>query len=175
METRSLSISTCEPDGSGRYWTKPVMFGGGNPRTLRMDDQYNASMAFTFWDWWANAMNIRRVVPDIKADHIDESRDFYADFLGFQVGMDMGWVITFVSPSNPTAQLTVFRDDDSGNVQPQITIEVEDVDRAHAKAVERSLEIVYPLTIEPWGVKRFFVTDPNGIVLNVMSHLKASP
>ena len=111
-------------------------------------------------------------MPDIKTDHMDESRDFYSDFLGFQVGMDMGWVITFVSSSNPTAQLTVFRGDDSGNVQPQITIEVEDVDRAHAKAVERRLKIVYPLTIEPWGVKRFFVTDPNGIVLNVMSHLK---
>jgi catechol 2,3-dioxygenase-like lactoylglutathione lyase family enzyme len=119
-------------------------------------------------------MNIKRVVPDIKSDHIDESRDFYTDFLGFQVGMDMGWVITFVSPSNPTAQLTVFRSDDSANVQPQITIEVEDVDRAHAKAVEQSLRIVYPLTTEPWGVKRFFVTDPNGIVLNVMSHPKPS-
>jgi catechol 2,3-dioxygenase-like lactoylglutathione lyase family enzyme len=119
-------------------------------------------------------MNIKRVVPDIQSDHIDESRAFYADFLGFNVGMDMGWVITFVSPSNPTAQLTVFRGDDSANIHPQITVEVEDVDRAHAKAVERSLTIVYPLTTEPWGVKRFSVTDPNGIVLNVMSHLKHS-
>jgi hypothetical protein len=30
---------------------------------------------------------------------------------------------------------------------------------------------VYPLTNEPWGVRRFFVTDPNGIVINVMSHI----
>jgi catechol 2,3-dioxygenase-like lactoylglutathione lyase family enzyme len=120
-------------------------------------------------------MNIRRVVPDIKSDRIDESRHFYTNLLGFQVGMDMGWVITFVSPSNPTAQLTVFRRDDSANVQPQITIEVEDVDRAHAKAIEQRLEIVYPLTTEPWGVTRFFVTDPNGIVLNVMSHTKPTP
>src|SRR5437867_8035918 len=109
------------------------------------------------------AMNIRRVVPDIKSDHLDESRAFYADFLGFQVGMDMGSVITFVSPSNSTAQVTVFRGDDSAIVQPQVTIEVEDVDEAHAKAVERRLKIVYPLTIEPWGVKRFFVSDPNGM------------
>jgi len=29
---------------------------------------------------------------------------------------------------------------------------------------------VYPLTDEPWGVRRFFVRDPNGVVLNVMSH-----
>lgn len=120
------------------------------------------------------AMNIRRVVPDIKSDHLDESRDFYVGFLGFQVGMDMGWVITFVSPSNPTAQITLFRDDESANVQPQISIEVDNVDHAHAKAIERGLKIVYPLTDEPWGVRRFFVADPNGVVINVMSHAEHS-
>ena len=71
-------------------------------------------------------MSIRRVVPDIKSDHIDESRNFYADFLGFQVGMDMGWVITMMSPSNPTAQVTLFKGDDSVPVHPQMSIEVED-------------------------------------------------
>jgi hypothetical protein len=29
---------------------------------------------------------------------------------------------------------------------------------------------VYPLTDEPWRVRRFFVKDPNGAVLNVASH-----
>ena len=37
-------------------------------------------------------------------------------------------------------------------------------------AIERGLEVVYPLTDEKWGVRRFFVTDPDGLVLNVMSH-----
>jgi catechol 2,3-dioxygenase-like lactoylglutathione lyase family enzyme len=114
-------------------------------------------------------MNIKRVVPDIKSDRIDESRDFYAGFLGFHVGMDMGWVITSVSPSNPTAQITLLRADESGSVQPQMSIEVDNVDEVHAKAVERGLKIVYPLTDEPWGVRRFFVVDPNGVVINVVS------
>jgi len=115
-------------------------------------------------------MNIRRVVPDITSNRVDESRDFYAGFLGFHVGMDMGWVITFVSPFNPTAQITLLRGDASSNVQPQMSIEVDDVDEAHAKAVERGVTIAYPLTDEPWGVRRFFVTDPNGVVINVMGH-----
>ena len=29
---------------------------------------------------------------------------------------------------------------------------------------------VYPLTDEPWGVRRFFTRDPNGVVVNVLSH-----
>jgi catechol 2,3-dioxygenase-like lactoylglutathione lyase family enzyme len=118
-------------------------------------------------------MKIKRVVPDIKSDRIEESRDFYAGFLGFQIGMDMGWVITFVSRSNPTAQVTVMRRDESATVQPQMSIEVDDVDRAHAVAIERNLNIVYPLSDEPWGVRRFFVADPNGVVINILSHTTA--
>jgi uncharacterized glyoxalase superfamily protein PhnB len=52
----------------------------------------------------------------------------------------------------------------------QISVEVADVDAVHAEAVRRGLEIVYPLTDESWGVRRFFVIDPNRVVLNVMSH-----
>ena len=54
---------------------------------------------------------------------------------------------------------------------PQISIEVADVDEVHSRAVSRGLDIVYPLTNEPWGVRRFFVTDPSGIVINVMCHI----
>ena len=75
-----------------------------------------------------------------------------------------------VSPSNPTAQLSVLRQDASAPVVPQITIEIVDVDAVHAEAVRRRLELVHPLTDEPWGVRRFFVKDPNGVVLNVASH-----
>jgi uncharacterized glyoxalase superfamily protein PhnB len=51
-----------------------------------------------------------------------------------------------------------------------VTVEVDDVDKVHAAAVERDCQIVHPLTDEPWGVRRFFVVDPNGLVLNIMSH-----
>ena len=100
-------------------------------------------------------MSIRRVVPNITSATPDDSRSFYAGLLGFQVAMDMGWIMTFVSPSNPTAQVSVVRGDASAPVVPQITVEVADVDAIHA---------------EPWGVRRFFVKDPNGVVINVAAH-----
>jgi catechol 2,3-dioxygenase-like lactoylglutathione lyase family enzyme len=115
-------------------------------------------------------MTIRRVVPDISSERIDESRDFYVGLLGFRVAMDMGWVVTFASPANPTAQITLLRDDASSRAVAQVTVEVADVDAIHAEAVRRGAEIVYPLTDEAWGVRRFFVRDPNGIVLNIMCH-----
>ena len=109
-------------------------------------------------------------MPNIASDKPDACRDFYAGLLGFQVAMDMGWIVTFVSPSNPTAQVSVLREDASAPVVPQITVDVADVDAVHAEAVRRGLEIVHPLTDEPWGMRRFFVKDPNGVVLNVASH-----
>jgi catechol 2,3-dioxygenase-like lactoylglutathione lyase family enzyme len=115
-------------------------------------------------------MSIRRVVPDITSEHIDESRTFYTEFLGLNLAMDMGWILTFVSPTNPTAQVTLLRPSASPTPNPHISIEVEDVDAVHAKAVSMGLPIVYPLTDEPWGIRRFFVKDPNGVIINVASH-----
>ena len=115
-------------------------------------------------------MSIRRVMPDIRSDRFDECRTFYVELLGFEVAMDMGWIMTFVSPTNPTAQISVMRSDATAPVVPQLSVEVADVDAVHAEAVRRGLDIVYPLTDESWGVRRFFVVDPNRVVLNAMSH-----
>lgn len=119
-------------------------------------------------------MSIRRVVPDINSERVDESREFYVGVLGFTVAMDLGWVVTFASPTNPTAQITITRSDASSRIVPQVTVEVADVDAVHAEAVRRGAEIVYPLTDEPWSVRRFFLRDPNGVVINVMCH-RAGP
>ncbi len=56
-------------------------------------------------------MTIRRIVPDIPSQEMEESREFYQEFLGLKLVMDLGFVITFVSPENPTAQLSVVRED----------------------------------------------------------------
>jgi catechol 2,3-dioxygenase-like lactoylglutathione lyase family enzyme len=116
-------------------------------------------------------MSVKRIVPDIKSKHLDASRQFYVDVLGLEVAMDMGFIVTLASPSNPTAQVSLMRDDDSSTILPQMSVEVADVDDVHSRALSHGLNIVYPLTNEPWGVRRFFVTDPNGIVINVMCHI----
>ncbi len=116
-------------------------------------------------------MKIRRIVPDLHGDPV-ASRPFYEDVIGLELGMDLGWIVTFGSVSNETAQLTVMSEDATAPVSPDVTIEIEDVDVVHARAVERGCEIVHPLTDEPWGVRRFFVRDPTGAVVNVMQHVR---
>lgn len=116
-------------------------------------------------------MNIRRIVVDIQSDNFDESRTFYENIIGLEVGMDLGWIMTFGSPSNPTAQLTVLKKDLTAAINANLTIEVDDVESVYANAVDNGFDIVHPLTDEPWGVRRFFVVDPNGQVVNIMSHI----
>lgn len=84
--------------------------------------------------------------------------------------MDQGWILTFAAPDNPAAQISVMRHDATAAVEPDISIEVDDVDEAHAAAQRLGCEILHPLTDEPWGVRRFFVRDPTGKVLNILSH-----
>jgi predicted enzyme related to lactoylglutathione lyase len=113
---------------------------------------------------------VRRIVPNIPADDPSASRDFYEGVLGLDQVMDLGWIVTFAAPGGSGAQVSVMAEDATAPVRPDVSIEVDDVDAAHAAAVRMGCEVVHPLTDEPWGVRRFFVRDPNGRVINVLAH-----
>jgi|SRR5688500_1640941 catechol 2,3-dioxygenase-like lactoylglutathione lyase family enzyme len=113
-------------------------------------------------------MAISRTVPNIKSDRPAETRDFFVDLLGFEVVMDLGWVMTVASPTNPSAQVTIVGNDDMA--APGISVEVADVDAVHAAALEQGFEIAYPLRDEDWGVRRFMLREPSGTIVNVLSH-----
>jgi catechol 2,3-dioxygenase-like lactoylglutathione lyase family enzyme len=115
-------------------------------------------------------VGVRRIVPDLHADD-PAAAGFYADVLGLEVVMDQGWIVTYADPGNPAAQLSVMSRDATAPVAPEVSVEVDDVDAAHAAAVAAGHEIVHPLTDEPWGVRRFFVREPaSGRVVNVLGH-----
>ncbi|AQS69388.1 VOC family protein [Streptomyces pactum] len=117
-------------------------------------------------------MTIRRIVPNIQVEREEQmgtSRDFYG-LLGFEEVMDMGWVTTLASPSNPTAQISLFTGERTAPLVPDLSVEVEDVDAVYARLSASGAEIVRDLRDEEWGVRRFFVRDPNGRVVNVLTH-----
>ncbi|MFC4060941.1 VOC family protein [Planomonospora corallina] len=114
-------------------------------------------------------MTIRRIVPNIQSDALEENAAFYG-LLGLEKVMDHGWIMTLASPSAPTAQVSVMTGDKTAPVTPDMSIEVEDVDAAYAAMRDGGAEIVHPLQDEEWGVRRFFVRDPDGRVVNVLGH-----
>ncbi|WET76506.1 VOC family protein [Amycolatopsis sp. QT-25] len=90
--------------------------------------------------------------------------------LGFEVVMDHGWIVTLADPDRPEVQLSLMTHDETAPVVPAVSIQVDDVDAAYEEAKASGAEIVHALTDEPWGVRRFFVRDPGGHVVNVLSH-----
>lgn len=116
-------------------------------------------------------MVIKRIIPYAGGDDLAASREFYVGVLGLEVGMEDP-VLGMVSPTNPTAQI-IIPPRGMEEPRPHFGIDVGDpaaVDAAHAEVVRRGMRVVYPLTDEPWGVRRFFVEDPSGTVVNVLAH-----
>jgi catechol 2,3-dioxygenase-like lactoylglutathione lyase family enzyme len=113
---------------------------------------------------------VRRVVPDLASRSLGAARGFYGDVLGLQPVMDHDWIITLADPGRPDVQPSLMTHDQTAPVIPDASIQVDDVDACHAAAVRTGAQIVHPLTDEPWGVRRFFVRDPDGHMINMLSH-----
>ena len=118
-------------------------------------------------------MTVRRVVPNLTVADLDGARDAYVKTLGLAEVMNHGWILTLASPGDETnrgPQISLMSRDLTAPVNPDVSVEVDDVDGAHDAAVSAGLRIVHPLTDEEWGVRRFFFEDPSGNVVNVLSH-----
>jgi predicted enzyme related to lactoylglutathione lyase len=118
-------------------------------------------------------VTIHRIVPNIYSNDPEKSKVFYMEFLGMELVMDMEWILTFASKSNPRAQISVLQHDKKDPLDNKpvfLSIEVDDVDFLYAIAKKVGCKITYPLTNEAWGVRRFFVEDPNGATINILSH-----
>jgi catechol 2,3-dioxygenase-like lactoylglutathione lyase family enzyme len=110
---------------------------------------------------------IRRVVPNLTVTDLDAARDAYVAALGMREVMNHGWIVTLADDHH---QISLMTNDLTAAVNPTLSVEVDDVDDAHRAAVAAGLRIVHPLTDEEWGVRRFFLEDPAGNVVNVLSH-----
>ena len=114
-----------------------------------------------------------RIHPYPSGSDIPGSQDFYVGVLGLEVAMEEP-VLCLRSPANPSAQV-ILEPPGFEDPQPALGVELADpgaVDAAHAAAVRRGLRVVYPLTDESWGVRRFFVEDPGGTIVNVLAHIR---
>lgn len=115
-------------------------------------------------------MAVRRIVANIEASNLEAARLFYGGVLGMRIGMDHGWIVTFAADGNTTPQVSIMTDGGSGTQVPDLSIEVDDLDEVHRKVVQAGIGIEYGPASEPWGVRRFYVRDPFGRLLNILSH-----
>lgn len=115
-------------------------------------------------------MAVRRIVANIAAADPARGRAFYETLLGLKLVMDHGWIKTFASDGSAAPQISFASQGGSDTPVPDLSIEVDDVDDVHRRAIAGGFEISYGITDEPWGVRRFFVRDPFGRLVNILSH-----
>jgi catechol 2,3-dioxygenase-like lactoylglutathione lyase family enzyme len=114
-------------------------------------------------------MTVRRIMPYHESQDFEATRAFYTRVLGLEEGNFGGGYIGFGSDQ---AQV-LFAPPGVQPVLPDMGIDVatrEAVDEAHAEAVKAGHEVIYGPADEPWGVRRFFVRDPDGVVISVLAH-----
>lgn len=115
-------------------------------------------------------MAVNRIVPNIATTEMERAKAFYGDILGMTIGMDHGWIVTFVSSGHAAPQISFASEGGSGTPVPDLSIEVDDVDAVHARVTAAGHVVEYGPAHEPWGVRRFFVRDPFGRLLNILAH-----
>jgi catechol 2,3-dioxygenase-like lactoylglutathione lyase family enzyme len=116
-------------------------------------------------------MTVRRIVANIGASNVGAAKRFYQDVLGLDLLMDMGWIATYGSDEQMRVQVSVMTQGGSGTPVPDISIEVEDVDEMLARMQAGGFAVEYGPVDEPWGVRRFYVRDPFGKLVNIVQHL----
>lgn len=115
-------------------------------------------------------MAVTRVVANIATDRLHDAMAFYGDILGMEKVMDHGWIVTFASPAQSSVQISFASEGGSGTPVPDLSIEVDDLDAVLHRVEHAGVSIEYGPASEPWGVRRFYVRDPFGRLLNILSH-----
>lgn len=116
------------------------------------------------------APTVRRIVADLTSTDLTASADFYRSLLELEVVMAQERVVTLTPPNRAGTQLTVVSEDATASANPQVSIEVDDLELVWERAAQIGAEIVHPRSVESWGVERFFVRDPAGNIINILTH-----
>jgi catechol 2,3-dioxygenase-like lactoylglutathione lyase family enzyme len=115
--------------------------------------------------------------PTILSDCVPATRDFYVGLLGLRVDFDSDWAVYLSAPSDSALKLAIVeRGHDSVPTSFQsaaagvlISVEVDDVDQTWARAAALGAPVGQALRDEPFGQRHFMVSDPNGLLVDVIT------
>lgn len=93
-------------------------------------------------------MAVLRIVPNLHARDPRALPAFYSGLFGLDMAMDHGWIATLAAEGRMTPQISLASEGGSGTDVPDVSIEVDDVDRVYRAALAGGFEIVHPLTDE---------------------------
>jgi catechol 2,3-dioxygenase-like lactoylglutathione lyase family enzyme len=115
-------------------------------------------------------VKVKRIVSNIATPNVKNAAVFYERVLGLETLMDLGWIQTYGANSKMQTQISVMSEGGSGTPVPDLSIDVDDIEEALARIKKAKIPVEYGPKSEPWGVRRFFVRDPFGKLINILQH-----
>ena len=116
-------------------------------------------------------MTVKRIVANMLTAEPGLAKAFYGSILDMHPVMDHGWIQTYAAGGDPAGpQLSFASEGGAGTPVPDLSIEVDDLDAVLDRVRAAGLAIEYGPAEELWGVRRFFLRDPFGRLVNILSH-----
>jgi catechol 2,3-dioxygenase-like lactoylglutathione lyase family enzyme len=126
-------------------------------------------------------MTARSVYPLVTVKDLAGSRDFHVTHFGMSVVFEASWVVMLSHGTDGAISLGLMTaDHPSKPPGPEVfdgrgmivTVQVDDAADTHARLQQGGAPIVYGLTDEPWGQRRFMTRDPSGILVDVVEQIE---
>jgi uncharacterized glyoxalase superfamily protein PhnB len=122
-------------------------------------------------------MEIKQVFDVVVTPDPQASVEFFRRCFGFDAVVDLEWYvhlrhecgaeIAFMAADHES-QPAEYRTPISG-LGFIFSIEVEDADRALGQLLEAGCAITQPIVTEPWGQRHFGLTDPSGLMIDIVA------
>ena len=116
-------------------------------------------------------MTVLRITPNLLADDPQAVAEFYRFLFDLDVAMDLGFIVTMEpGEGRQSPQLSLATEGGAGTPLPALSIEVDDLDRVIARMALRAIPAEHGPVTEDWGIRRLFLRDPAGHLINVLEH-----
>ncbi len=120
--------------------------------------------------------------PVICTEDVAACSVFYQELLGLKPVFEADWFVQLQAPSNPLVEIafvqrahpSVPKAHQNAAAGVLITIELDNVDEIHTRAIGMNLPIVLGLRDEAWGQRHFITQDPTGLLLDVVKVIPAA-
>jgi catechol 2,3-dioxygenase-like lactoylglutathione lyase family enzyme len=125
-------------------------------------------------------MKIKRVDSTFSTTKLQESKEFYMRYFGFELVYESDWYVELIAPGQPAAGVSfTLPQRDVGEFYNGkgviLSFEVDDVDAEYQRLKDSGLIKHQQIQDKPWGERSFVVDDPNGVHLYIYKSIPPTP
>jgi uncharacterized glyoxalase superfamily protein PhnB len=120
--------------------------------------------------------------PLLQVKDVAGTAAFYRDIFGFTTIFESDWYMHLRAPNGPQELAIIAYDHDTIPSEGRIptaglilSFEVEDAAAEAWRFAEKGIRIAQPLRDEVFGQRHFIASDPNGILLDVITPIEPDP